>query len=66
MFGSEMSGVSVQTFHSMCNNQRVGVYMNSGPLIISFAHYKTAELKVHSTLQFLQNQIGLKVCCIGH
>jgi hypothetical protein len=24
MFGSEKSGVSVQTFHSMCNNQRAG------------------------------------------
>lgn len=54
MFGSEKSGVSVQTFHSMCNSQRAGVYMNSGPLIISFVHYKTAVLKVHSTSQFLQ------------
>jgi hypothetical protein len=34
--------------------------MNSGPLIISFAHYKTAVLKVRSTSQFLQNQIGLE------
>jgi hypothetical protein len=34
--------------------RELGVYMNSGPLIVSFAHYKTAVLKVHSTSQFLQ------------